>query len=85
MAPHSPPIFFDPVFVRDVIVGWLLVLAGAALLFVAGAWWSYASDSAQVNPKSAAWRGLCIVGWAVFLLGWVWQLVGYVRFGLLQW
>jgi hypothetical protein len=38
-----------------------------------------------VNPKSSAWRGLCIVGWAVFILGWIWQLVGYVRFGILNW
>ena len=81
----NPPIFFDPVFVRDVIIGFLILLAGAGLLLVAGAWWSYASDSRQVSPPSSAWRGLCAVGWAMFLFGWLWQLFGYVRFGILNW
>jgi hypothetical protein len=85
MSPTFPPLFFDPAFVKDVIVGWLLVLAGAGLLLVAGAWWSWASDSAQVSPRSSAWRGLCALGWAVFIFGWAWQLVGYVRFGVLHW
>jgi hypothetical protein len=81
----DPPIFFDPVFVQNVIVGWLLVLAGAGALLLAGVWWAYASDSAQVNPRSPAWKALCVLGWGLVLLGWAWQLVGYVRFGVLKW
>jgi hypothetical protein len=85
MLSPSPPIFFDPLFVWNVIVGWLLVVAGAGILLLAGAWWSYASDSAQLDPPSPAWRALCVIGWGVFVLGWVWQVVGYVRFGVLTW
>jgi hypothetical protein len=81
----SPPIFFEPTFVQNVIVGWLLVVAGAGLLLLAAVWWSWGSDSAQESPQSSAWRGLCALGWAAFLLGWAWQLVGYVRYGILKW
>jgi hypothetical protein len=81
----DPVIFFDPAFVWNVIGGWLLVLAGVGLLFVAGLWWALQSDASQASPRSPAWRALCVAGWGAFIAGMVWQFVGYGLVGILAW
>jgi hypothetical protein len=80
-----PPIFFDPEFVSNVILGYLVTLVGALILLVAGAWWAWNSDTSQQDPQSGAWRALCRVGWAVFIGGWIWQIVGYVTTHTVTW
>jgi hypothetical protein len=80
-----PTIFFDPVFVENVIAGLLVTLVGGVLLLVAGVWWARTSDAAQADPRSAAWRTLCAIGWLVFLGGILWQLLGYIRIGAVTW
>ena len=52
---------------------------------LAAVWWTIAQDSSQTSPRSGLWRGLCTIGFATFLLGVGWQLVGYVKFGALSW
>jgi hypothetical protein len=37
------------------------------------------------GPKPGAWRALCTLGFALFIAGWVWQLVGYYRVGVVAW
>jgi len=78
-------IFFDPVFVINVIAGFLLTLAGAGLLLLAAIWSVFAGEWLHGEKRPAAWRGLCGVGAAVFLLGLVWQIVGYYRVGAVTW
>ena len=80
-----PTIFFDPAFVANVILGYLVTLVGVGLLLVAGVWWAWNSDTSQTSPKSGAWRALCMLGWGVFAAGWVWQIVGYVRTNTVTW
>ena len=74
-----PTIFFDPVFVTNVIAGYLLTLLGAGILLVGGVWWSLASDASQESPRTGAFRAVCGLGWAVFVAGWVWQIIGYIN------
>jgi len=80
-----PPIFFDPLFVANVILGYLVTVLGAVILLVAGAWWSWASDSSQQSPRSGVWRGLCVAGWSMFVAGWIWQIVGYINTNTVTW
>ncbi len=81
----QPPIFFDPVFVVNVIAGWILTLGGAGLLLVAAVWSVVAGEWLGGQPKPAAYRGLCAIGVAAFVIGWLWQIVGYYRTGALTW
>jgi len=79
-----PTIFFDPAFVVNVIAGWILTAGGVVLLLVAGIWASVAEPSwLRGTPKPTAWRGLCTIGLAAFIAGWLWQIVGYYRIGAL--
>lgn len=82
---HHPTIFFDPAFVANVIAGWLLTLAGAGALLLAAIWSVAADEWLRGEPKPAAWRALCVVGVAVFIAGWLWQLIGYYRIGAVTW
>jgi predicted acyltransferase len=56
---------------------------GALALLVAAIWASAAGEWLRGEPRPAAWRGLCAVGVACFVAGWVWQIVGYYRVGAL--
>jgi len=79
-----PPIFFDPVFVVSVIVGWLLTAGGAVLLLVAGIWGSVTEGAwLRGTPRPALWRALWMLGLAAFVGGWLWQIVGYYKTGAL--
>ena len=80
-----PPIFFDPQFVSNVILGYLVMVVGALILLVGGVWWSLHSDSSQQDPPSGAWRALCRAGWAIFIGGWVWQILGYINTHTVTW
>ena len=82
---YDPPIFFDSLFTQAVMAGWILTLLGCGILLLAAVWWTIAQDSSQTSPPSGLWRGLCTIGFATFLLGVGWQLVGYVKFGALNW
>ncbi len=82
---YSPTIFFDSLFTQAVMAGWIITLVGVGILLLAAVWWTIMQDSSQTSPRSGLWRGLCTIGFATFLLGIGWQLVGYVRFGALNW
>jgi hypothetical protein len=82
---YSPTIFFDPLFTQAVMAGWIITLLGVGILLLAAVWWTIAQDSSQTSPRSGLWRALSAIGFATFLLGIGWQLVGYVRFGALNW
>jgi hypothetical protein len=82
---YNPPVFFDPLFTQAVMVGWILTLVGCGILLLAAVWWTIAQDASQTSPRSGLWRGLCTIGFATFLLGIGWQLVGYVKFGAVNW
>lgn len=82
---YSPTIFFDSLFTQAVMAGWIITLLGVGILLLAAVWWTIAQDSSQTSPRSGLWRGLSALGFATFLLGIGWQLVGYVRFGALNW
>ena len=82
---YSPTIFFDPLFTQTVMAGWIITLLGVGILLLAAVWWTIAQDSSQTSPRSGLWRGLSAIGFATFMLGIGWQLVGYVRFGALNW
>ncbi len=82
---YHPTIFFDPAFVVNVIAGWFLTVAGAVVLLVAAVWSVAAGEWQHGEPKPAAFRALCGVGVAVFVAGWLWQLIGYYRVGAVTW
>jgi hypothetical protein len=82
---YHPTIFFNPQFVVNVIAGWTLTVLGAVLLLAAAVWFVAAGEWAHGQPRPAAWRALCTLGFALFIAGWVWQLVGYYRVGAVGW
>jgi hypothetical protein len=82
---YSPTIFFDALFTEAVMAGWIITFMGVGILLLAAVWWTINQDATQTSPRSGLWRGLCTIGFATFLLGIGWQLVGYVRFGALNW
>lgn len=82
---YNPTIFFDSLFTQAVMAGWIITLMGVGILLLAAVWWTIAQDASQTSPRSGIWRGLCTIGFATFLLGIGWQLVGYVRAGALDW
>ena len=82
---YNPTIFFDSLFTQAVMAGWIITLMGVGILLLAAVWWTIAQDASQTSPRSGLWRGLCTIGFATFLLGIGWQLVGYVRAGALDW
>lgn len=81
----TPPIFFEPRFVSNVIAGWLVLLLGVAILFLAAVWMVWANDWADRDRKPSTWRGLSAVGFGLFVVGLLWQLIGYARVGVLDW
>ena len=83
--PYHPNIFFDPTFVANVIAGFLVTVAGAVLLLAAAVWFVAAGEWLRAGAKPTAWRALCALGVALFLGGWLWQIVGYYRVGLTVW
>src|SRR5262249_20871743 len=72
-------------FVANVITAFLVTLAGAVLLLVAAERFMVAGEWLPAGAKPTAWRALCALGLALFLGGWVWQIVGYYRLGLTVW
>ena len=81
---YHPTIFFDQAFLLNVVVGWFLTAGGAVLIMAAAVWATWAEgDWARGKPKPAAFRGLCAIGVAAFVGGWVWQAIGYYRIGAL--
>jgi drug/metabolite transporter (DMT)-like permease len=82
---HTPPIFFEPQFVSNIIAGWLLLLLGAAVLLLAAVWMVWANEWADRERKPSAWRGLCAIGFGLFVVGFLWQVIGYARVGVLDW
>jgi hypothetical protein len=82
---YHPTIFFDPVFVVNVVAGWLLTVLGAVVLLGAAVWSVAAGEWLRGEPKPAAWRALCAAGVAAFAAGWLWQIIGYYRIGAVTW
>jgi hypothetical protein len=82
---YDPPVFFDPRFVANVIAGYLLTVVGAVLLLAAGVWFAWAGEWLGAARKPLAWRALCAAGIALFLLGLLWQFLGYGRVGAVTW
>lgn len=81
----APPILFDSKFVPFVGAGYGLILLGAIFLLISGIWWSAASNGVRLEPKPALWRALTGAGWVCFVLGILWQLLGYVGIGAATW
>jgi hypothetical protein len=79
MKIEEAPIFFDPAFTTNVMVGWLIMLAGAGLLLLTGVWWSFANEHGKAERAPTGWRLAAGLGFLLFILGWAWQIVGYTR------
>jgi hypothetical protein len=75
-------VLFDQEVILNVAFGWLILLVGVLVLLAAGIWWSAANPPPYEEKAPRGWRALCRVGWGLFLLGWVWQIVGYARIGV---
>lgn len=72
-------------FIKFVFPGWALAVLGALLLLVAAGYWTVKSDGARLHTKPAWWRAAVAAGTLAFILGAIWQLVGYVRIGVTTW
>lgn len=72
-------------FVKFVFPGWALSAVGALLLLGAAVYWTVKSDGIRLHVRPAWWRVAVAIGTLSFLLGVVWQLVGYVRIGAVTW
>ncbi len=72
-------------FVIFVFPGWALSVLGGLLLLGAAAYWSVKGDGARLPVKPAWWRAAVALGTLSFILGAVWQMVGYVRIGAVTW
>jgi hypothetical protein len=75
-------VLFDPEFMINVASGWGFVVLGALILLAAGIWWSASNPPPYAEKAPRGWRALTALGWTLFLLGWVWQIVGYARIGV---
>lgn len=72
-------------FVQFVFPGWALAVLGALLLLVAAGYWTVMSDGVRLHAKPAWWRAAVLVGTLAFVVGAVWQLIGYVQIGATTW
>lgn len=79
------PSEFQMPFVMFVFPGWVLCFLGGVLLLVAAIFWSATSDGVRLHLKPGWWRAAVTVGVVAFILGVVWQLVGYVQIGAVTW
>ncbi|HEU4437848.1 MAG TPA: hypothetical protein VFT36_01285 [Methylomirabilota bacterium] len=81
-----PTIFMDPVFTVSVMAGWILTLAGTALLLVGAVWFSLAGEfrGGPARPPSA-FRALVGLGFFCWAGGLLWQFIGYFTTGSLSW
>jgi hypothetical protein len=83
---YHPPIFNDPSFTVDVMIGWILTVAGALLLLLTSIRFSYGIDGrAPKSPRRLPLRALVALGATMFVGGLLWQVFGYVAVGLLDW
>lgn len=82
--PIHPEEFLMP-FVRYVFPGWALAFLGALLLLAAAVYWTLRSDGVRLTVKPPCWRAVVAAGALSFILGAVWQLLGYVRIGAVTW
>jgi hypothetical protein len=72
-------IAYSHAFAVNVIAGYLLSLLGAGLSLVAAVWWVQAHEWLESGPPPPAFRALMAAALALFTMGIVWQLVGYLR------
>ena len=77
----KPNVLFDPVFMKAVAMGWGITVAGALVLLVCGIWWSAANKSRAIDQAPVGWRPLALLGGALFVVGLVWQVIGYGTIG----
>jgi hypothetical protein len=82
---YHPTIFFDPQFTLGVMAGWILQAVGVVALLLAGVWFSFAGEWRRGTPPPTTFRALTGLGVVCFVLGVVWQLVGYWGTGTLSW
>jgi hypothetical protein len=71
--------FYDRFFV-NVSVGLLITIFGALLLLVAGICLSRRPEPFVGERHPPAIRALGVLGFTIFFIGIVWQIVGYARY-----
>lgn len=73
------PMAYSTTFAVTILAGYLLTVGGAVLALLAIIWSVRAGDWAPSGTPPPAYRGLCTLAFALFVLGLFWQLLGYLR------
>ncbi len=79
------PIAYSEAFTLNVVAGLLVTLLGAALAIALTVWWTREEDRAHGGPPPPAVRKLTVVAFGLFVIGILWQLVGYLRLERAGW
>jgi hypothetical protein len=82
---YHPPIFNDPFFTVAVMLGWLVMMAGAGILLLTAIRYARVLDGAHPTGRPPAFRALSALGATLFVGGLIWQLMGYFMTGVVRW
>ena len=82
---YHPPIFNDPSFTVAVMLGWLVMMAGAVILLLTAIRYARVLDGTYPAGGPPAFRALSVLGTTLFVGGLIWQLIGYFMTGGVWW
>jgi len=82
---YHPPIFNDPYFTAAVMLGWIVMVAGAVILLLVAMFYASVLDNGGRAERPRAFRVWSALGAIMFVGGLAWQIAGYVITGVLDW
>ena len=82
---YHPPIFNDPYFTVAVMLGWLVMVAGAVILLLTAIRYAEVFGGTRPTRGPPAFRALSALGGTLFVGGLFWQLIGYFMTGVVSW
>ena len=79
------PLHVSEMFTRDITIGFLAMMLGAALIMLVALGWQLAGGWAPKGHSPLLLPGLCGLAVGLFTVGLVWQLWGYLRLEYTRW
>jgi len=80
------PIRVNPAFTQEIVAGFVVCIVGALLALAASIPLELAKERVHAGARApVAWRILCAAALGLFLVGTLWQLVGYLLLEYTVW